>query len=48
MQLDLYVSPTTIVEEIVPDCCLPVDPVPLTGLPCQPSEGKDAKNPTVP
>jgi hypothetical protein len=33
VQLGLHMSPLTIGTEVVSDCYLPLDPVPITGLP---------------
>lgn len=46
-QLDLHVRPSPTVAGAVPesDTCLPVDPVPLNGLPCLASVEEDVPSP---
>ena len=48
-QLGLHVSPPTTGAGTVPEpvACLPVDPVPLNGLPCLASVGEDVPGPAV-
>ena len=45
MQLDLYGGPLTTGVEAYPDCCLPVNPIPLTGRSCLASVEEDVPGP---
>lgn len=46
-KLGLLVGPQTTEAGAVSDSCLPMDPVPLTRLPCLASMGKDKSGPGV-